>query len=72
MSASAVPISPVPYERCHATKQELLLIPGKTVESFCAACQDFGVYCRVSFHPSAPSQGLSLLSYFNYFSYSIF
>ncbi len=60
MSASAVPISPVPHVGCHATKEELLKIPGNTVVSFCTACQDFEVYCRVSFHPSASSHGLSL------------
>jgi hypothetical protein len=37
---------------CKATREELLLIIGKTVESDCVVCMDSGILCRVGYHPS--------------------
>jgi hypothetical protein len=37
---------------CNVTREELLAIAGKTVESDCLACFDLGILCRVAFHPS--------------------
>lgn len=53
--------SAVPHTSCNATIGQLLQVPGKSVEDFCAGYQDIGVRCRVSAHPTAGKSHLFCL-----------
>ena len=58
-SSEPLPLSKKPDEACHATKEELLGIPGvEHVMMDCPICLLVGTRCPVGFHPTAASSGI--------------